>query len=69
MDINDRQKQAIQFVKQNKYITSALYQDEYSIAKRTAVRDIEELMELHILKKEGSGKNTKYTIDVAGYKT
>ncbi len=66
LDINDRQKQAIQFVKNNEYITSTIYEREYKITRRTAIRDLEKLMEIKILKKDGSGKSTRYIIDVNG---
>lgn len=68
LDINDRQKKAIQYVKENGGITNAVYRDEYEVTDRTALRDIEELVDLNILKKEGAGRSTKYLIDVSGYK-
>ena len=68
LDINARQKEAINHIKENNHITSNLYQEKFNVSKRTAIRDIEELMELNLIKKEGSGKNTKYVIDITGYK-
>lgn len=66
--LNDRQKKAIQYVKEQGEITNAAYRDQYGITDRTALRDIEELVELNIFKKEGAGRATKYLIDVSGYK-
>ncbi|MGB0788604.1 MAG: hypothetical protein ACPGQR_03625, partial [Marinirhabdus sp.] len=68
LDINVRQKKAIQYVKENGGITNAVYREEYKVTDRTAHRDIEELVDLSILKKEGAGRATKYLIDVSGYK-
>jgi len=69
LDINERQKKVIQYIKENKEITSGEYQKEYDVSKATARRDIEELLELSIIKPEGTGRATKYVIDVEGYNT
>lgn len=68
LDINERQNKAVQYVKKNGKITNAVYREVYEITDRTALRDIEELVDLKILKKEGAGRSTKYLIDVSGYK-
>ncbi|QMU63070.1 MAG: DeoR family transcriptional regulator [Flavobacteriaceae bacterium] len=69
LDINERQKEAIKYIKENKDITSGQYQDKLNVSKATARRDIEELLELSIIKPEGVGRATKYIIDVEGYNT
>lgn len=69
LPLNKRQKEAVRYVKKNKYITSGLYQKEFDVAKATARRDIEELLELSILKSEGIGRATKYIINVSSSKT
>lgn len=68
LDINERQKEAIQALKLLVEITNSEYRDMFNVADRTALRDIEELIELSIFKKEGAGRATKYLIDVSGYK-
>lgn len=68
LDINDRQKKAVQYIKENGFMTNTIYRDLYEVTDRTALRDIEELMKLFILKKIGAGRSTQYVIDVLGYK-
>ena len=69
LDINERQKEAIKYIKENKNITSSQYQEKLDVSKATAKRDISELLELSIIKSEGIGRATKYIIDVEGYNT
>ena len=69
LELNDRQKQAIRYIKENGFITNSVYRELFSITDRTAIRDFKDLLELHLIKKEGGGKTTKYIIDVEGYKT
>lgn len=69
LDINDRQKEVIQHIKKNTSITRSEYEEKFGIGKTTAQRDIDGLLELQMIKSEGSGKLTKYVIDVQGYKT
>jgi len=69
VSINDRQKKAIQYIKQNKSISNSVYRELFEVAKRTAVRDIEELMELKMIMKRGEGRATEYIINVNGYIT
>lgn len=68
LNLNERQKKAIQYIKKNKTITSGVYQDIYEVSKATARRDILELVELKIIKAKGEGKLTEYLIDIDGYK-
>jgi ATP-dependent DNA helicase RecG len=67
LNLNDRQKDAIRVVKKSGFITNSEYRALFDIADRTALRDIEELIELSILKKEGEGRATKYGINPEGY--
>lgn len=68
-DLNERQKQAIQYIKENEFITNSIYRELFNLTDRTALRDLKELMDLQFVKKEGLKKFTKYMIDVKGYKT
>ena len=68
IDITDRQREIIQYVKDNDFATNSIISDNFSIVSRTALRDLKELVDLKILKKEGEGSATKYIIDVMGYK-
>lgn len=68
LDINDRQKEAIRIARKVGYVTNSEYRALFDITDRTALRDIEELIAMSILKKEGAGRSTQYSIDVHGYK-
>lgn len=68
-ELNDRQKQAIAYVKTNEFITSALYQELFDVSKTSTFRDLKELIELNFLKIIGESKNSKYVIDINGNKT
>jgi len=68
LDISERQKIAIKAVKKAGHITNSEYRALFDITDRTALRDIEELIDMSILKKEGAGRATQYSIDVSGYK-
>lgn len=67
LNLNERQKEAVRYVKENKYITSGQYQKKFDVAKATARRDIEELLEFSIFKSKGVGRATKYVINVSDY--
>ena len=69
LDISDRQKKAILYIKENESITNSIYREMFDIGRNTALRDIEELVNLKMIKKGGAGKHTKYVICVDGYKT
>ncbi|WP_299223823.1 ATP-binding protein [uncultured Psychroserpens sp.] len=68
LDINERQKIAIKSLRKSEYITNSEYRALFDITDRTALRDIEELIELSIFKKEGDGRGTRYVIDSNGYR-
>lgn len=63
LKLNDRQKKAIFFVKQNGSITNKQYQELTKITDRTALRDIRELIGKRVLHKIGTtGRATHYVI-------
>ena len=51
LKLNDRQKKAIFFIKQNGSITNKQYQKLTKITDRTALRDIKELINKKVLHK------------------
>ncbi len=59
LDLNERQRKVIKYLKKNKRITSKEYMDLFSIAERTARRDLKLLVDEDILIQTGTGK--KYT--------
>ncbi|MBE9545612.1 MAG: hypothetical protein IMF02_14035 [Proteobacteria bacterium] len=61
--LNDRQKKAIVFVKQNGSITNKQYQELTEITDRTALRDIKVLISKGVLQKMGkTGRATHYVV-------
>ena len=62
LGLNERQIKAVLYVKENGKITNKEYQELNNTMDRTSLRDIEELINKDILKREGDGKNTYYRI-------
>lgn len=59
-NLNERQKQALQFWKEEGEITTGKYQTKFKVTDRTARRDLTELVEKGILQKTGDKKASKY---------
>ncbi len=53
-ELNERQMKAINYLKMHSKITNSQYQDEFSVAKRTASRDLDEMITKGIIKKVGT---------------
>jgi ATP-dependent DNA helicase RecG len=67
--LNDRQKQAIAYVKVNGMITNSTYQVEFKASKRTASRDLADLIKNGILEKVGTtGKGVHYRLSKGAIK-
>lgn len=62
LGLNKRQLVAVDYVKENRYITNTIYQAETFASERTANRDLNDLVKLKVFKKIGLGKNTKYEL-------
>lgn len=62
LELNERQKKAIQYIKINKKITRAEYAKLFSCSIRTAFNDIQNLTSKDILARKGTGKNTYYEL-------
>ena len=63
LGLNDRQIQAIKYVKENGKITNSEYQTNYSVARNTATRDLTELVEKGLLKSsESKGAGSFYEL-------
>jgi len=58
--LNHRQKEALLLWKEDGTIINSKYKTRFSITDRTARRDLSELVNLKILKKEGEKKATRY---------
>ena len=64
---NNRQINAVIYVKEKGRITNSEYQKLNETSERTASRDLEELYKLNILDRVGESKSTSYVIKVGGY--
>ena len=62
LSLNDRQVKAILFAKEKGRITNKEYQEINQTTDRTALRDLELLMELDILKRIGEKKGAYYEL-------
>ncbi len=59
-DLNERQINALLFWKNEKEINNSKYCDKFNISDRTALRDLNELVEKGLLIKKGEREQTKY---------
>ena len=62
--LTERQIKAVLFVKEKGKITNSIYREMFEITEKTAFRDLEKLIKLKILKKEGEKKGTYYKLNV-----
>ena len=62
MLFNERQIKGFIHIENNKSITSSKYAEINDVAKRTARKDLSEMVEKGVIKKVGEGKNTRYVL-------
>lgn len=62
LGLNERQIKAMLFLKENKKITNKDYQTINNVSERTALRDLDQLVSLDIIKKIGDKKGTYYQL-------
>ncbi len=63
LDLNARQRETIDLLKSRLTISNTQYQKEFSVAKRTASRDLNELVRKGVLEKIGTtGKGVQYRL-------
>ncbi len=63
LNLNDRQLKAITYLKLQRVITNSAYQSEFETSKRTASRDLEQMLAIGILEKVGTtGKGVHYRL-------
>jgi ATP-dependent DNA helicase RecG len=61
MGLNERQLQALDYLRKNQTITSAIFQELFDASKPTATRDLSELVNKGLIIREGkTGKGTNY---------
>ena len=66
LNLNDRQIKAVQYLKNSDFITNSIYQEICKTSERTALRDLEQLIEKKVLIKIGEKKGTKYKLNFGG---
>jgi len=63
LGLNDRQIQAMKYIKENGKITNSEYQSNYGVARNTATRDLSDLVEKGLLKSsESKGAGSYYEL-------
>lgn len=62
MWLNERQIEAVEYVKKNAKITNSDYQKLCNVSERTALRDLEELSTKGVLQRKGEKKGTYYEL-------
>ncbi len=62
LDLNNRQIQAVEYVKSHERITNAEYQRITGAPQRTATRDLNELVQKGVLELEGKGRGAQYRL-------
>ena len=68
-ELNERQKRAIRYLRRNERITNKEYQEINKAIKKTATRDLQELVRLGIVIKSGrTGRGVYYSLNPTYYK-
>lgn len=62
LDINDRQKKAIEYLKTNNVISTKAYMKLNKVSDKTAFLELNELLKKDVLIKEGNGRATIYRL-------
>jgi ATP-dependent DNA helicase RecG len=60
--MNERQKEILAYVLENGSVTSGWCRKRFNVAYQTVYRDLKELMDIGLLKQEGSGRSTRYVM-------
>lgn len=62
LGLNERQKKVVEYVKQNGRITNSEHQDLTGVRRKTAMRDLNELVDLRILELIGAKRGAHYVL-------
>lgn len=62
LHLNERQMQALNYLKSRGVITNADYQDLTACSQRTATRDLNELSQMGVIRMEGKGRGAHYQL-------
>ncbi len=62
LDVTDRQREGVMYVKKAGKITNSEYQDLVGVARKTAARDLDKLVEKGVLERIGTKRGTHYVL-------
>ena len=62
LEINERQRKAIEYIKKHRFITTKIYQDINQLGKVYSVKELNDMIIKKIIKKKGKGKLVKYKL-------
>ena len=62
LDINERQKKAIEYIKKHGFITSKVYQKINDLGKVYSIKELNDMIAKKIIKKVGKGKQVNYEL-------
>jgi ATP-dependent DNA helicase RecG len=62
LQLNKRQKKLIDFIRNRGSVTTTEYSKKFEITRKTAVRDLNKLIELNIIERIGAGSNVYYVL-------
>lgn len=62
LEINKRQRKVIGYIKEKGKMTRRKYEQVCKISKRTAIRDLNDLVTKRIIKEKGKGPSLYYTL-------
>ena len=68
LGLNERQRKAINYLREHNKITSKEYRELSGVVKDTANRDLNDLLDKNLIKKEGSGSQTHYVLSTVRYR-
>jgi ATP-dependent DNA helicase RecG len=68
LGLNERQKRAIDHLKEHSRITTKEYCKIFKVARDTANRDLNELLKKGLIERKGSGPRTYYVLSTARYR-
>ncbi|MFH1151720.1 MAG: RNA-binding domain-containing protein [Nanoarchaeota archaeon] len=68
LGLNERQKKAINYLKEHKKITNQRYCELFEVVKDTANRDLNNLLNKNLIEKNGSGPKIYYTLSTVRYR-
>ncbi|MEA1997920.1 MAG: DeoR family transcriptional regulator [Euryarchaeota archaeon] len=68
LGLNERQKRVIGRLKEYNKITTKEYCEVFNVVKDTANRDLNSLLNMGLIKREGGGPKTYYTLSIVRYR-